>query len=530
MDCLLISNNDMDFANYEKMVKTMGMNSGSFRDLNLNYITYNNKPYRAMDILNKFHFEDKLVDEYDEFALSDILPLSIATIGTFLNKRGLDFDYIQSFNQQKEELKEKLLKGDILTVAVTTTFYVSISPIIEIIQFIKQHNSSVKIIVGGPFIHGQTYINDEDTIQYIFQSLGADFYIVSMEGEYALSRIVEEVKGNGDYNSIDNIYYYDNGEYTETKASKEDNKLEENFINWSLFKELGELVYLRTSKSCPFSCAFCGFPQRAGKYRYTDIEIVEKMLDEIEKLGTVTSIHFIDDTFNVPDERFKEILRMMIRKKYSFKWSSFFRCQFADDESVRLMKESGCEGVFLGIESGSDKILENMNKKVKKADFMRGTNLLHKYDITFLENFIVGFPGETDETAKETFDFIKQTQPPFYRVQLWYSDPITPIYEEKEKYNINGTQFQWQHETMDYKKACDWIDFMVLNIDKSTWLPQNAFDMDSVYYLQKKGMSLPRIKEFLKAFEALIKEKLKFPDKEKPDGLLIENLRNVSRF
>jgi len=530
MDCILISNNDTDFMNYEKMVKTMGCDSGAFRDLNLNYITYKDKPYRAMDILNQFHSENGLANENKKFSLSDILPLSIATIGTLLNKNEINFDYIQSFDQQKEQLKEKLLKGDILTVVITTTFYVSINPIVEIIQFIKKYNSKVKIVVGGPFIYSQTLINDEETLGYIFQALGADFYIVSMEGEYALSNIIKEVKTNQNYNSIDNIYYLDNGEYIKTGVSQEDNKLKENLIDWSLFGDKGELVYLRTSKSCPFNCSFCGFPQRAGKYRYVDIEVVENMLDEIAKVGTVKSVHFIDDTFNIPNERFKDILKMMIRKKYDFKWSSFLRCQFVDDETVKLMKESGCEGVFLGIESGSDIILKNMNKQVRKSDFLRGIELLHKYDITFLENFIIGFPGETDETVQETLDFIKETKPPFYRVQLWYCDPITPIYKEKEKYRINGTQFGWEHSTMDYKKACDWIDHIVLNIDKSIWLPQNSFDVDAIYYLQKKGMSLSQIKEFLKAFEALIKEKIKFPRKGEPDHSLIENLRKASLF
>jgi radical SAM superfamily enzyme YgiQ (UPF0313 family) len=72
---------------------------------------------------------------------------------------------------------------------------------------------------------------------------------------------------------------------------------------------------------------------------------------------------------------------MMIKNKYEFKWNSFFRCQFADREVVELMKESGCEGVFMGIESGSDKILENMNKASRIEKYYEGIALLKEYDI-----------------------------------------------------------------------------------------------------------------------------------------------------
>ena len=73
---------------------------------------------------------------------------------------------------------------------------------------------------------------------------------------------------------------------------------------------------------CPFNCAFCGFPGRAGKYAYLDVDLVERELDRIADLGTVSTLTIIDDTFNVPKPRFKEILRMMIRKDYGLRWNS----------------------------------------------------------------------------------------------------------------------------------------------------------------------------------------------------------------
>ena len=92
------------------------------------------------------------------------------------------------------------------------------------------------------------------------------------------------------------------------------------------------------------------------------LETIEKELDSLKRLGYIKNLVFIDDTFNVPLPRFKDICRLMIEKDYQFNWFSYFRCSNSDEEAIELLAKSGCKGVFLGIESGSPTILKNMNK------------------------------------------------------------------------------------------------------------------------------------------------------------------------
>jgi p-methyltransferase len=106
---------------------------------------------------------------------------------------------------------------------------------------------------------------------------------------------------------------------------------------------------------------------------------------------------------------------MMIRKKYPFNWFSYFRCSNSDKEAIELMAESGCKGVFLGIESGSPTILKNMNKSATIEKYAQGIAWLRQHDIMTFGSFITGFPGETDETVNETLDFIRQTKPDYYQ-------------------------------------------------------------------------------------------------------------------
>ena len=397
----------------------------------------------------------------------------------------------------------------------------------EIISFIKKYNNKVKIIIGGPFIYNQIRAQNNKTIRILFNYIGADIYVIGNEGEQALISVLKALRNGYELNSIPNISYKNGNEFIFTKEFEENNLMDELFIDYNLFpkQDIGEFLAIRTAKSCPFHCAYCSFPLRSNKYEYLPVEMIEKQLDNIHKLGTVTTLTFLDDTFNFPKERFKEFLCMMIQNKYNFKWNCYFRCDHSDEETIDLMKEAGCEGVFLGVESGSDIMLKRMNKTARRKDFLKYIPLLKQAGILTHTNFVIGFPGETHQTVQECIDLIEETQPDFYRAQLWYCDPITPIYKKKEEYSIKGTAFYWSHNTMDWKIASGLIDKMFVSVNNSIWLPQYGFEMWSVYYLQRKGFALNQIKTFIRNFNQLIKER-RINKRQNNMYELIEKLKN----
>lgn len=507
IDCLIIGFNDYNFKEYTETVKKMGETQGAYRDLRLAFIEHENYPYRCLDFLNKLLEPSKFKKPLHN---ADFLWPVILYLGSYLAKRNFTFDYINLFHLEKEELKQKLLKNNILTIAITTTLYTSIYPIIDIIKFIRKHNTTAKIIVGGPFILSLQLSNDQKTIQSIFKFINADFYVINSQGEKALVHILKALKEGGSFSSIDNIAYFENSDYIFTQHITENNSISDEAINYKLFPKnsFNEFVSIRTATSCPFACAYCGFHNRAGKYSYMSVERVEQELNEIKNIGSVTSITFLDDTLNVPKERFKNILRMMIKNKYNFKWNMHYRCDHGDEEMINLMQEAGCEGVFLGVESGNDGMLQVMNKTARRSDYLRAIPLLRSKNIWTHANFIIGFPTETTQTINDTITLIEETEPDTYRLQLWYADPSTPIWQKREHYNITGRGFNWSHETMNAQTACNWIDKIFLSTDKSLWLPQYGFELWSVFYLQRHGLSCPQIKNFIKNFNGLIREEI----------------------
>jgi anaerobic magnesium-protoporphyrin IX monomethyl ester cyclase len=530
-DCLLVGFNDFDFPTYVDFVRLMGVDSGAYQDLKLAFIEHEGKPYRALDILSLLHDGAAPERTSPRFHNSDFLWPVITYLGTYLDRQGFSFDYVNLFHLEKDKLREKLEDG-CLTVAITTTLYVSAEPILEIIAFIREFNSDAKVVVGGPYISNQAKMMEAADLEVLLDYLGADLYVIGREGELTLARLLAALKTGGDLAGVPNLAYRSAGRFRFTEPELESNSLAENLVDYSLFPagEFNDFVTTRTAKSCPFSCAFCGFPQRAGRYTYLGVGEVELELDHIRSIGSVSTITFIDDTFNVPKKRFREILRMMIRNEYDFKWNSFYRSDHGDNETIALMKEAGCEGVFLGIESGSDAMLERMNKTARREDYMEALGAFAAAGIETYASLIIGFPGETDETIAETIDLLEQGKPDFFRAQLWYCDPITPIWERRDEFGISGTAFNWTHDTMDWRTACDHINRMFTGVRNSVWLPQFGFEQWSTFYLQRKGMSMAQIKTFLRCFNAIVAEQIDDPTAVTVAPGRLEQLRASSQF
>jgi radical SAM PhpK family P-methyltransferase len=507
-DCLLVGFNDTNFSDFVNLIRELGEGSGTWRDLRLAFAEQDNKAFRALDLLNRA-FELEGVTLESSLENCDFVWPVLLILGSYLHRLNISFDYVKLFHREREALREQLKTTQYRAIVITTTVYVSPDPIIEIVDFFRTCGIDCPIIVGGPYISSQHRTLAPESLRSLFDYLGGDVYIVSSEGEATLARVIERLRSGMPLKGVANVAYRDNG-FLLAPLEVENNDLAAHPVDYALFggKSIGEFVSLRTAKSCPFNCSFCGFPQRAGKYVYTGVQDVERQLDAIAELGTVSTLTFIDDTFNVPKGRFKEILRLMIDKNYGFRWSSFFRSDHGDDETIELMAQAGCEGVFLGIESGCDSMLQLMNKTARKKDYSRALHKLNEVGISSYASFIVGYPGETLDSVQETIDFIEENRPSYYRAQLYYLDPATPVWRDREKFQIVGEGFEWAHPTMTSEQACDQMDRMFLTIQNSTWLPQHGFEDWSLYYLRRRGFTASEVRDYVRYFNTLVKANL----------------------
>src|SRR6185436_19804416 len=124
-----------------------------------------------------------------------------AYLANFLRKRGFSARYVNLFQHEKEQLIE-YLRQDPVCVAITTTFYVVNLPVTEMVEFIREHNPTVKIVVGGPLInnHARNYHGNE--FKTALEDMGADIYVLEGQGELTLARLIDCLKNRGDLSDV----------------------------------------------------------------------------------------------------------------------------------------------------------------------------------------------------------------------------------------------------------------------------------------------------------------------------------------
>jgi radical SAM superfamily enzyme YgiQ (UPF0313 family) len=233
----------------------------------------------------------------------------------------------------------------------------------------------------------------------------------------------------------------------------------------------------------------------AGDHTYLTVDAIEQELRVMKDAG-VRDVIFIDDTFNVPFPRFKQICKTMIRNRFGFRWVSFFRCSSCDDEALDLMQESGCLGVYLGIESGDPQILKNMRKFARIDRYCETIGKLTERGILSLASMIVGFPGESVKTVQHSIDFLNEARPSFYNVQVYYHDTQAPVEKRRAEFDITGSGYSWRHATMDWREAIALKEKMIREVRYSLQLPLYGFSIWTVPYLLRNGLLLDQILDF----------------------------------
>jgi len=159
---------------------------------------------------------------------------------------------------------------------------------------------------------------------------------------------------------------------------------------------------------------------------------VINVVDEFEyvnnELPAVKEIFIEDDTFTIDKRRVREVCSEIKKRELDVRWSCNARATL-DYETMRIMKSAGCRLIDVGYESGSDKILKNIKKGVTTADTKAFTVDAKRAGLKILGDFIFGLPEETEDTMRETIQFIKEIKPDMLQIAVATPIPGTEFYE-----------------------------------------------------------------------------------------------------
>jgi radical SAM superfamily enzyme YgiQ (UPF0313 family) len=234
----------------------------------------------------------------------------------------------------------------------------------------------------------------------------------------------------------------------------------------------GPFTFIVTSRGCPAGCTYC---IKHVSYQYStrirSPKLIMEELWQLKRLG-IHNIHMYSDLFTVSRDQVVELCKLMIAEDIKIKWMCNSRVDFVDQEMLGLMGRAGCRLISWGIESGNEQILKHARKGAYPDKAERALRWAKKSGIMNWGYFIIGLPGETEETIRQTIDFAKKLPLDIALFHVAAPYPGTPFFFEviKEGWFRQGTR--WEQVDMDKGTV---LDYPNLSAERLLYWQKQAF-------------------------------------------------------
>jgi len=389
----------------------------------------------------------------------------------------------QFHDMSREEFRKRIqnIKPDYIGISVMTSEYQDIIDIAA--RIIKELDRNIVTVVGG--VHVTT------KYEYVMRNNDIDFGVIG-EGEYVLRNLIMYLNDQGPFPTAGLVYRKD-GRVTALGRVLVENLQELPWPDYSIIdmnpyfnrgarfgpgKPPGfPYVKMVVTRGCPFGCTFCQVDLISGKkVRSRNPEdVVNELLYLKEKYG-IRSIVFEDDNMLMAENKefAKSLFSLMIKKQLKLKWAGIaFAIFLLDDDILDLMKDSGCVGLNVAVESGNERVLKQLVKKPIKS-LKKVPGIIQKIKsrgMYCIVNFIVGFPGESWDEIRQTVAFAEKcgadyvkffVAVPLYGTKLHKIAQETGTLTNNDEFPVTDWRYsqiksdEWNEKDISILRAYEW--------------------------------------------------------------------------
>jgi radical SAM superfamily enzyme YgiQ (UPF0313 family) len=281
--------------------------------------------------------------------------------------------------------------------------------------------SEAPIVLGGA---GYS-IFPESTLAHLRADIG-----IQDEGEVVFPALIDRIERRADFLELPGLYLPGRGFKNKRKFAGNLDRLPLPDTDlWTLPPQKEKIwMPVQTRRGCPLGCSYCSTEAIEGRtIRKHSPEAIVRWIALWRKAG-VRQFYFVDNTFNLPLSYAKELCRKMIDHDLNIKWWCIIYPKHFDKELAGLMAKAGCEQVSIGFESGSERILKNMNKKYTPKEVRQISRMLRDQGIRVMGFLLLGGPGETRESVEESLAFADSLGPENLKITMGIRIyPHTPL-------------------------------------------------------------------------------------------------------
>jgi anaerobic magnesium-protoporphyrin IX monomethyl ester cyclase len=358
-------------------------------------------------------------------------PWGLGFMAGLMAREGHDVKILdgQALQLEKQELAPLLDDYDVDIVGISA-FSTQFPAVRYLAEHVKRTRPGTAVIVGGP--------------------------MASYHGEFTLRETAADVVviGEGELTILDLLRNWDNKETVEGIGFKKDGKIHftpkrEALIslddlpmpNFDLFEmwrytrannsfarkdnDGNKVMGIFAARGCPYSCHFCSLSSL--NYRTMSPQKVYESVRELRDTFGLQEIFFEDELFLASKKKFADLAPKL--KSLDLPWAGQGRINVMDDEFLAMAKDANCIGVGYGVESGSQKILDNMNKHTKVEKIEQVLKATPRAGINMKVQLMFGYPGETEETVQQTIDLMRRVDHPGRRMTLTTPIPGSELYD-----------------------------------------------------------------------------------------------------
>ncbi len=363
------------------------------------------------------------------------IPLGLAYLGAVAEKEGHQVTVIDcqgeklTYDTFRQKIKQ--VPSDVVGVTSTTLLYNSAKTIMEIA---KEEQPNAVTMIGGSHVSfwDENALNETKAIDII----------VRREGELTFLELLRRIESKKNFEGVlGTTFRGSDGKIIRNEDRPFLLDLDSlpspayHLLPLDSYHRMGKTIFpIVTSRGCVQWCDFCSTVRMFGRgYR---VRSSKKVVDDMEMLHNKygqSQFTFYDDAFTVNRQHTLELCADIKARKLDVIWDCETRVDAVDKELLEKMHDAGCITVWFGVESGSERILDQMHKKIKPEGVRAAFKMSQKAGMMTIASAVIGFPGETEETAWETINFINSLNPDDIGFYVATPYPGTPMYEQVVK-------------------------------------------------------------------------------------------------
>lgn len=358
------------------------------------------------------------------------LPLGLAYLASVLEREGhkvkvLDCPTLE-YDLKDLEREIKGFSPQVMGITSTTS---TIYDAYKVARLTKEISPKAVVVIGGPHV---SFTAEQTLRECPFIDV-----VVRGEGETTTEELITCLEEGQPLEEVRGISFRKDEKVVETENRPFIENLDElpfpayHLLPMDRYK-VGRhhFANIITSRGCPFSCIFCSSSQLCGKrWRARSPENVIEELKVLKYEYNISEVEFLDDTFTLNSPRAEKICDLMIRENLNLSWSASSRVNTLTQRLANKMRKAGCHTIYLGIESGSQKILDLIQKGTNLVQVERAVEILKGAKINVLGSFIIGIPGETIKSIKKTIKFAKKLNLNFAQFSICTPYPGTKLFD-----------------------------------------------------------------------------------------------------